>query len=90
MSIKIYSVVPTLHYKPSLICQLKNITVPNALERLQKAGVLAVPGFDDSSIVIIAYSYEVALYVNDLRRFGHPHHPTSSRVVGKLRALAAC
>lgn len=90
MSINVYSIVPTLHYKPSLICQLKNISVSNALERLQKAGVLAIPGLDDSSIVLLGFDYEVALYVNDLRRFGHPHHPTSSRVVGKLRALAAC
>lgn len=89
MTLEVYSIAPILHSRPSLVCQLSDITQDEAIERLKKAGVLAIAGTTESAIVLLGFNYEVSAFVRDLQRYGCPHRPQTRFTLGKLRALAA-
>lgn len=89
MTTEVYSIVPVLHHIPSLVCQLTDITPDEAIERLRRAGVLAVEGIDGSSVVLLGFNCEVSRLIADLRKYGFAREPTCIRTMGKMRALAS-
>jgi hypothetical protein len=72
-----------------LICHLRSTTPEEAIEKLQRAGVLAIPSIDESSIVLIAYRVE-ARRLLEYYRTGHldAFDTHTSRFIGTLRKLA--
>ncbi len=59
-----------------LIAHLSSITPDEAIERLSTLGVLAIPGPDPSSIVLVGYHIEVERLLTDLslRGYAIPAH----------------
>jgi hypothetical protein len=82
MMTTVFSIAPQVHHKSSLVCQLQDITPDDAIERLQKLGVLAVEGQLPNSIVLVGFNWEVSKLVWDLDRYGYPRN--TARIFGKL------
>ena len=78
-----------ISHPASLVCHLRSTTPEQAITTLQKAGVLAIPGIDESSIVLIGYRVEVQRLL-EYYRTGHldAFDTYTSRLIGKLRKLA--
>ena len=78
-----------IHRPASLVCHLRSTTPEQAITTLQKAGVLAIPGIDESSIVLIGYRVEVRRLL-EYYRTGHlaSDDTHTSRFIGTLRKLA--
>jgi hypothetical protein len=73
--------------KDSLVCHLRSTTPNEAIEKLQKAGVLAIEGAEENSIVLVGYRVEVRRLLDYFRTqelaFGNDRY-----FIGKLKSLA--
>ena len=76
-------------FRSALVCHLRDITVTDAIAKLQRCGVLAIPGPDVDSIVLAGYHYETMALMDDLRIYGSPHTPATQFRYGWIRRLAA-
>jgi hypothetical protein len=88
MTTTVFSAAKLLHSKPALVCQLSELTPREAIDKLSKAGVLAIEGPESDSIVLLGFSYEVSKLVTDLRLYGYARKPESRFTLGKLRKLS--
>jgi len=71
-----------------LVCHLRDTSPEEAIAKLDRAGVLAIPGPDPLSIVLVGYRREVADLLQDFRIHGHDYRVHSHWLIGKLRRLA--
>ena len=84
MTTAVFSAVQYLHSTPVLVCQLSDTSPEAALDRLAKSGVLAIPGPDLNSIVILGFNAElskVLAFYRSHRRF----YGSVAFAVGKLK-----
>ncbi len=57
--------------KDSLVAHLRSTTPDEAIEKLQRAGVLAIHGPDDSSIILVGYHIEPQHFLEDMAFLGY-------------------
>ena len=88
MTTTVFSSAKLLHSKPSLVCQLSDLTPDEAIKRLQASGVIAIEGPEPDSIVLLGFSYEVSQLVTDFRRYGKPYHPQACAAFAKLKRFS--
>ena len=88
MTTAVYTIRPRCPDHASLVCHLRSITPAEAIAKLDRAGVLAIPGPDESSILLLGYQAVIRDLLDDFKRFGHPHRPTSLYLMGKLAKLS--
>lgn len=75
-----------------LVAHLRSTSPEEAIERLKKAGVLAIPGPTDNSIVLVGYHVEVRALLDFWRTAStveQPHGDATRFHLGKLRKLAS-
>lgn len=77
------------HAHPCLIAHLRSTTPDEAIEKLAKAGVLALYGPEPSSIVLVGFTAITRQLLLDFKRHGGPCHPETRYLLGKLRKLAS-
>ena len=87
MTTTVFSASPALHTRTRLICQLQDLSPEDAIERLEKAGILAIAGPEPSSIVLLGFEYSVSIILRDFRLYGYPRH--SGATLKKLAKLAS-
>ena len=75
--------------RSSLVCHLRSITVADAIDRLSRAGVLAIEGPEESSIILVGFTFPIVTLLHDWRRYGFPRAPEARYALGKLRKLAS-
>ena len=90
MCISVYKMPPKApsFASNSLICHLRELTIAQAIEKLSKAGVFAIPGPDLASIVLVGYHREAADLLQDFRTVGHAVRPHSFEYLGRIRKLS--
>jgi hypothetical protein len=81
-------VISFCHSRPSLVCQLREITPDEAIAKLSRAGILAIEGDKPNTIVLLGFSQEVRTLLDDLRVYGIPVHAAARYTLGKLRKLS--
>lgn len=74
--------------RSALICHLRDTTVDDAIAKLQRCGVLAIPGPVNDSIVLMGYHFETRELLNDYRVYGSPHSPQACFRLGWIRRLS--
>ena len=72
-----------------LIAHLRSITPIEAIERLQRAGVLAIEGLEPSSIMLVGYSYETSILLRSLRMYHTFSAHKRQKVLHSLERLAS-
>jgi hypothetical protein len=75
--------------RSALICHLREITVGDAISRLQKAGVLAIPGPEAESITLVGYHYETLELLDEYRVYGFAHTRHARCRLGWIKRLSA-
>jgi CBS domain-containing protein len=70
----------------ALVCHLRETTPDEAIKTLQRAGILAIPGAVENSIVLVGFHYEIRNLLRDFRLYGYPRR--SARTYGKLHKLS--
>ena len=73
----------------ALVCHLRETTPDEAITKLQKAGVLAIPGPDDNSIILVGYHKEIRVLLDFYRLGGEDYRDEMSLTIGKLHAIGA-
>ena len=73
--------------KSCLVAHLRSTTPLEAIDTLSKAGVLAIPGPDPASIVLVGYRVEIQRLLRDFRLYGYERHTRFT--MERLKSLAS-
>ena len=75
-----------LNVRSCLVAHLRSTSPQSAIDALARAGVLAVPGPEENSIILVGYHADIRKLLRDFRLYGYERH--SHYTMGKLKALA--
>jgi hypothetical protein len=86
-SLSVYSIAPKLHAKPELVCQLDNVSADEAIEKLSKAGALAIEDESSHSITILGYNKTLAQSIDAFKLHGLAHGSWSRSLCRMLKRV---
>ena len=88
MCTTVFSAAPTLHHSPELVCVLHDITPEAAIERLSKAGILAIEGEDPKSIILLGFDYRTSIIIKKLEHYNRLSPGSRAELLLSLNKLA--
>ena len=86
MTTTIVSAIVGLHSKPTTICQVEGLSPSEAIERLDRSGILAISDEDSNVVFLLGYTPAIRKLLREYRIYGYALRGSRS-LPNRLRRL---